>query len=164
MLPMSKLVINEVLSHADEPLEDAIELLNVSSETLDLSGWYMSDNLRRPRKFRVPYGTIIEPGKFVTFYKSLLQPLPGVLGGFSFNSAHGDEFNVYSADASGRLTGYRATVTFGPAPNGVPFGRHVTSQGTEFVNLTHVTFGSGIVATNAPELLPRFRLGRGAGE
>lgn len=162
MLPMPKLVINEVLSHADEPLEDSIELLNISSESLDLSGWYLSDNLRRPRKFQIPYGTVIEPGKFVTFYKELLQPVPGVLPGFSFNSAHGDEFHVFSADAEGRLTGYRATVSFGPSPNGLPFGRQVTSHGLQFVNLTHVTFGTGIVATNAPELLPEYRLGKGA--
>lgn len=162
LLPLRRLVINEVLSHADEPLEDSIELLNLSSESMDLSGWFLSDNLRRPRKFKIPYGTVIEPGKYVTFYKNLLQPVPGVLPGFSFNSAHGDEFHVFSADASGNLTGYRATVTFGPAPNGVPFGRFVRSQGPEFINLTHVTFGTGIVATNSPDLLPLYREGRGA--
>lgn len=162
MLPLPQLVINEVLSHADEPLEDSIEVLNLSSESMDLSGWFMSDNLSRPRKFKVPYGTVIEPGKFVTFYKNLLQPVPGVLPGFSFNSAHGDEFHLFAADGEGRLTGFRATVTFGPAPNGIPFGRFLTSQGPEFITLTHVTFGTGIVATNAPELLPEFRRGQGA--
>lgn len=162
MLPLRGVVINEVLSHADDPLEDAFELYNESSESVDLSGWFVSDNLHKPRKYRIPQGTVIEPGGYSTFYRFQLQPWQGVLPGFSFNSAHGDEFYVFSADASGALTGYRASVTFSAAPNGVPFGRYATALGPQFVYVDYTTFGTPITAASPPELLPLFRTGKGA--
>lgn len=162
MLPLRGIVINEVLSHADEPLEDAFELYNETSESMDLSGWFVSDNLHKPRKYRIPQGTVVEPGGYTAFYRYQLQPWQGVLPGFSFNSAHGDEFYLFSADASGSLTGYRGSVRFPAAPNGVPFGRYQTALGPQFVYVEYTTFGTPITATSPPELLSLFRTGKGA--
>lgn len=161
MLPLRGIVINEVLSHADEPLEDAFELYNESAESVDISGWFVSDNLHKPRKYRIPRGTVVEPGGYTAFYRYQLQPWQGVLPGFSFNSAHGDEFYLFSADAGGNLTGYRGSVTFTAAPNGVPFGRHLTALGPQFIYVDYTTFGTPITATSPPELLPVFRTGKG---
>ncbi|NQU19807.1 MAG: lamin tail domain-containing protein, partial [Candidatus Nealsonbacteria bacterium] len=36
------IAINEVISHTDLPLRDAVELVNTSSEPIDLFGWYLS--------------------------------------------------------------------------------------------------------------------------
>src|SRR5439155_3562386 len=43
-LPPNNAVINEVLTHTDTPLEDAIELYNPSLSTVDLSGWFLSNS------------------------------------------------------------------------------------------------------------------------
>lgn len=43
---------------------DWIELYNSSGQTVDLSGYGLSDNLGRPRKWQFPAGTYISPGEF----------------------------------------------------------------------------------------------------
>ena len=37
-------MINEVLTHTDLPLVDAIELHNPTGAQIDVSGWYLSDD------------------------------------------------------------------------------------------------------------------------
>ena len=44
---------------------DWIELYNASSGALDLSGWGLSDNSGRPRKWQFPAGAVIDPGKYM---------------------------------------------------------------------------------------------------
>jgi len=44
---ISEIVISEVLTHTDLPLEDAIELQNVSHGAVDISGWWISDSRER---------------------------------------------------------------------------------------------------------------------
>ena len=46
---------------------DWIELLNTTDATIDISGWYLSDSSNNLRKFRIPDGTLIPAGGFVTF-------------------------------------------------------------------------------------------------
>ena len=43
---------------------DWIEIYNSSAETVDLSGWGLSDDLGRPRKWQFPAGTAIAPGEY----------------------------------------------------------------------------------------------------
>jgi hypothetical protein len=73
-LPLDGLVINEVLTHTDPPLEDAIELLNTSSNSLAVGGWWISNSERELKKFRVPPGTALNAGAFKVFYEGDLNP------------------------------------------------------------------------------------------
>lgn len=41
---------------------DWIELKNASDSAIDLSGWGLSNNASRPRKWQFPDGTVIQPG------------------------------------------------------------------------------------------------------
>ena len=43
---------------------DWIEIYNSSPDAVDLSGWGLSDNLKRGRKWTFPYGTVIGPGEY----------------------------------------------------------------------------------------------------
>lgn len=43
---------------------DWIELYNSSTETVDLSGYGLSDNVGRARKWQFPQGTFISPGEY----------------------------------------------------------------------------------------------------
>ena len=45
---------------------DWIELYNTSNETVDLSGYGLSDNIGRPRRWQFPEGTVIYPGSYLT--------------------------------------------------------------------------------------------------
>lgn len=42
-LLLTSVVINEALSHTDPPLEDAIELRNLTAAPVDISHWWLSD-------------------------------------------------------------------------------------------------------------------------
>ena len=43
---------------------DWIEIYNTSNETVDLSGYGLSDNIGRPRRWQFPEGTVIYPGEY----------------------------------------------------------------------------------------------------
>lgn len=148
------MVINEILTHADPPLEDALELRNTGPTPLSLGGWFLSDNQADFKKYRIPDGTSIAAGGFLVFYQN--QFSNGTPASFTFDSAHGDEAWLSEADAAGNLTGYRTGAKFGAAINGVSFGRITTSAGVDYAALTNRTFGQ-----DNPSTLAQFRTGAG---
>lgn len=156
-LPLPGIVINEVLSHTDPPLEDAVELLSFSGTPVDLGGWYLSDDPADLRKFQIPAGTVLQAGSHKVFYEGDLNGGPGSLAPFNFNSARGDAVHLSQTNGNGGLTGFRAVAEFGASANGVSFGRYTTSVGTEFVSMGRHTFG-----VSSPSSVPQFRTGGGA--
>ena len=147
------IVISEVLSHTDDPLEDAIELRNLTAVPRDISHWWLSDTAAQPRKYRIPAGTVVPALGFVVIYQN--QFASGATG-FSLDSAEGDEVILSTGDATGALTGERAFVEFGALMNGVSVGRYPTSAGVDFVPLSARTFG-----VDTPGSLEEFRKGTG---
>ena len=156
LLPLDGVVVNEVLTHSELPFEDAIELRNITAGAIDLSNWYLTDSKKEPRKFRIPNGTILPAGGFVVFYENQFNPLAGGNPGFALSSVHGDDVFLFTGDAAGQLSGFRAGVKFGPAENGVSFGRYETSVGADFTTLRARTFGADI-----PVTVEQFRSGTG---
>ena len=66
-----KVYISEVMSSNDnitavagEDKKDWVEIYNAGTETVDLSGWGLSDNINWPRKWQFPEGTVIWPGEY----------------------------------------------------------------------------------------------------
>ena len=64
-------IITEVMAsndstvvYQDGPYVDWVELYNSGTETVDLSGYGLSDNIKRPRKWQFPSGTTIAPGEY----------------------------------------------------------------------------------------------------
>lgn len=47
---------------------DWIEIANASNQAVDLSGWGLSNNSARPRKWQFPQGTVIQPGQYLCVY------------------------------------------------------------------------------------------------
>jgi hypothetical protein len=160
---LTDIIINEALTHTDPPLEDAIELYNATAATINIGGWWLSNSKDDPKKFRIPIGTTVAAGGYRVFYE-----WPGTIQGFNsngfgtnrsftLNSARGDQVYLHTADAAGNLTYFRASRSFGPAENGVSFGRYVTSDGrTEFVAMSRHTFG-----VSNPTSVTQFRSGAG---
>jgi hypothetical protein len=141
-LPLTNVVIDEVLSHSDPPLEDGIELLNVGTGPINISGWWLSDSFQEGKKFRIPANSpTLAPGGFAFFTESQFND-PASPTGFALNSAHGDQVYLSAANADGELTGERTSVSFGPAASGVSFGRVPTSMGADFWAQSARTFGA----------------------
>src|SRR5439155_5370402 len=59
------IVINEALTHSDPPTVDAIELYNPTGSSVDIGGWFLTDDPAIPGKFRIPNGTTISAGGFL---------------------------------------------------------------------------------------------------
>lgn len=123
-------VINEILTHTDPPQWDAIELLNPTTNSVHVGGWFLSDDAADPKKFRLTNGTILAPGGFLVLTESDFNPQPGVPPSFALNS-WGESLYLFSGDVNTNLTGYSHSFDYGAAANGVSFGRHVISTGEE---------------------------------
>ncbi|HEY2952768.1 MAG TPA: lamin tail domain-containing protein [Verrucomicrobiae bacterium] len=152
-LPITNIGISEVLTHTDVPLEDAVELFNPTGAPVDVSGWYLSNTLDDPRKFRLPNGTIISAGGYKVIYENQFNAGPTA---FTFNSAHGDQAYLSVYDLATNFGGYQTFVAFGAAANSVSFGRFETSVGVDFVAMSARTFG-----VDNPSSPAQFRIGPG---
>jgi len=155
-LPLSNVVIHEVLAHTDPPFEDAVELHNRSDQPVDISGWALSNNARDRWKYRFPEGTVLEPGGFLVVYEAQLNDPQAGNRAFALSSTHGEELWLTEI-RDGQETGYRDRVAWGASFNGQAFGRIETSAGTDFAALERPTFG-----VDQPASLEQFRTGRGA--
>ncbi len=153
-LTLTNVVVNEILTHTDSPFEDAVEFFNPTATAVDLGNWWLSNNRNDPMRYRIPAGTVIPARGFKVFYQYQFDP--GGLG-FTFNSYEAGEVVLASGNASGVLTGEQLVQTFGPAQNGISFGRFETSRGVDFVAGAALTLG----VTN-PASLAQFRTGVGA--
>jgi hypothetical protein len=153
-LPLQNVVVNEVLSHTDPPLEDAIELYNPTSNDVPLGGWFISNAETDFKKYRIPDGTVLPAGGYKVFYEDQFNSSNATP--FTLNSAHGDSVLVSAADGAGNLSGYRSQISFGAAQNGVSLGGFQTSAGVDFVTLSSRTFG-----VDHPATLTQFRTGTG---
>ncbi|MHB9007817.1 MAG: lamin tail domain-containing protein [Limisphaerales bacterium] len=141
------IVISELLAHTDPPQEDAIELHNPTGQPVDMGGWWLTDDLGEPRKFRLPPATVLPPGGQVAFTETQFNG-PGAASGFRLGS-EGDDVWLLSGDAFSNLTGYLQGLRFGPTENGVSLGRWVNSAGEiDYVPLSALTLGH-------PNALPR---------
>ena len=137
--PIPPILINEALTHggAFSPA-DAVELHNPTAAPVDLGGWWLSDDLKTPAKFRFLDGTIVPPNGYRVIKESQFGAGPT---GFALGS-DGDEVWLFSADREGQLTGYLHGHRFGAADEGVSFGRLVTRDGREhFVAQQSTTLG-----------------------
>ena len=146
-------VVNEALANEDPAAGDAIELRNTSEAPADISGWFLTDNFSKPKKFVVPPGTIIPGNGFVVFYQtnSFGATNAGTANGtnsFGLGSG-GDDVYVFSGNGT-NLTGYAHGFDFGASASNSTFGRYVVSSGADhFVAQQSNTLGG----TNAGPLV-----------
>ncbi|MCF7668938.1 MAG: lamin tail domain-containing protein, partial [Verrucomicrobia bacterium] len=134
-----RVVINEVLANTDYPLEDAVELFNNSSEPVDISGWYLSDDSENLRKYEIPDGSIIEPNDYIVFYEYQFNSNNNA-NPFSLNGNEGEEAILVSADAGGNLEYFIDSLEFGLMENGVALGRYPNGIG-DFAPMCWITLG-----------------------
>jgi len=122
--------INEILAHTDLPQLDSIELFNPTTNVVAIGGWFLTDDRDLPQKFRIPDNTSMEPMGYLIFDERRFNGQANTNRNFRISS-NGDSLWLFSGDEHTNLTGYACGVEFGPTPNGVSLGRHVTSQGDE---------------------------------
>jgi hypothetical protein len=160
--PQNRVVINELLAHTDPPLEDVVELFNRTDQPIDVGGWFLSNDLADPFRFRIPSGTVIPPRGFRMIYEYQFNPLQPAAGrtAFTFGAARGGIVTLLSADTAGTPLRWEDVQEFPASPNGVSFGRHPDGEGP-FLLMQRMTLGTGIDNSMDPLLLNIFRQGLG---
>lgn len=123
-------VINEVLTHTDLPLVDAVELFNPTNTDVDISGWFLTDDLGTPDLYAFPSETVIPAGGYLHVDESDFAPRASSGGGFRLSS-HGESLWLLSATEDGSLSGHLHEVTFPAAENGRSFSRYLLSDSSE---------------------------------
>ena len=154
---LANVVINEVLTQAQPPFEQAIELYNPTDADVNVGGWWLSNAKGLLRKFQIPAGTMLRAHGFTVFYEAQFHRLdPQDATSLQLDWINGDQVYLSQDNGSG-LTGYRAQTDFGPADLDTAFGRYVTSDGNEeWVAMRPPTFG-----VNDPSSVEAFRAGTG---
>src|SRR5476651_2404420 len=132
--PLRSVVINQFLAHTDPPDVDYIQLYNHSTNSVDVSGCFLSDD-PATNKFTIPGGTIIPPGGFVYFTEPTM--------GFGLNAA--GESIYFKNPVQTRVLD---AVQFGAQQNGVATGRWPDGA-DDFYRLSAKTPGTN----NAPILI-----------
>ena len=161
--PQRQVAINELLAHTDPPYEDAIELLNLTDDSIRLDGWFLSDARSNPAKYRIPNNTVLPPrGRWVVYeYQFGAESVPAGQTSFTLNSSVGDETVLMSADSSGRLLLWMDVVSFGATANGVSLGRYPEGTGP-LTAQRRQTLGTDVTPSLPPSFITEFRTGAGA--
>jgi hypothetical protein len=132
LLRERSIAINELLAHQDAYPEDWIELKNTTSFSINIGGWFLSDDEENLTKYRIQAGTILGPGQYLFLSENAnfgsASSDPGKITAFAF-SEYGETAYLTSSDGS-QLTGYREKEDFDASENGVSFGRYKKSTGT----------------------------------
>lgn len=139
-------VVNEVLTHTDNPFGDRIELHNTTNAAIDVSNWWLSDDNDSPQKFRLPANTVIPANGFVVFDQFPdfgVAGNPGVVEFFGLSEL-GDRAVLSSANAFGVLSGYHDDLAFGAIQEEVTVGRYTipSTGGVDVATLALNTIGS----------------------
>jgi hypothetical protein len=151
-------VINEVMSHSNAG-PDWIELHNTTGNTINIGGWFLSDNDRdEPNltKYRIANGTTIPGNGYLVFYQDtdFNNPGdPGTLVPFAL-SENGDDATLSSRlDPNGYLTGYREVEDFGPSATNVSFGRYYKAS-TDNFNFVAMDSNTPLLLNDNPKVGP----------
>ncbi|MCA9213170.1 MAG: lamin tail domain-containing protein [Planctomycetales bacterium] len=127
--PIASIVINEVLSHTDFPQVDTIELFNTSSTVMDIGGWYLSDSALTPMKFKIPSGTLVAPGGYLTFDENDFNASLGAdPNDFALSSSQGETLWLWQANDD-QLIEVIDSARFGASANGETIGRIPNASG-----------------------------------
>jgi len=136
---------------ADGRFDDWFELYNAGTASVDLSGFYLTDNLTNKTQFRIPDGTIISPGAFRLFWADAEpgQNAPGRDVHTNFRlPTDGGQIGLYAAD--GALV---SGVSFGPQTVDYSEGRLPDASEPPFLAFTVATPGkpnSALIANRPP--------------
>ncbi len=133
--------INELLSNPGIDQRDAVEFYNPGDRPVDISHWFLSDDLTEPDAYRFAVGTVVPANGYLTLTPDQLAPGSKQSTALDFD-ALGGQIYLSSASADNRLTGYRHGFDYSASEQGISLGRLITTDGREyFVQQQHPSLG-----------------------
>ncbi len=130
VVPLKGIVINELMADntnvqpdQDNEYDDWIELYNNSTASIDLTNYFLSDNINNTQKWQFPDGTAIAANSFLIIWadKDTLQQ--GLHSNFKL-SANGETLLLSNANAT-----IIDSITFANQQSNVSFGRLLNGIG-----------------------------------
>ncbi len=123
-------VINEIMADNQhtakdekDQYEDWIELFNPTAQTVDISGYYLTDNLGSLDKWQIPSSTVVQPGEYLIFWAD--EDKADGPRHCSFKLSAGGE-QLFLLDAAGLLVD---EVSFGPQAADLGWARSPNGYG-----------------------------------
>lgn len=80
---LGDVVINEILTHSHAEDADWIELYNTSNQSIDIGGWFLSDDSSSLRKYQIAAGTTLPADGYVVFMKTSTSAIPTMVAATS---------------------------------------------------------------------------------
>jgi hypothetical protein len=128
----AQVLINEVsaanlsgITDEDGDREDWVELYNSGPSSVNISGWFLSDNPNKPQKWVIPSGTTINAGAYRLFFCSGKDRPNAAIKHTSFKITQTKGESVLLTQANGTLVdSYTFTIpnqsnhSYGRSPNG----------------------------------------------
>jgi hypothetical protein len=121
------LFINEFLASNDSvnqdergEYEDWVELYNAGDQPLDVGGMYLTDDLSRPTRWRIPHGTLIPAGGFLLIWTDDDEGDGPLHASFKL-SRTGEEIGLFDGDVTANTL--IDSILFGPQATDVSSGR-----------------------------------------
>jgi len=116
-------VINELVANPGQSTGDWVELYNAGSKAVDVGGMYLTDDLARPTKWKIPTGrtslTTVASKGFLRIWTDKQTSAAGVHASFDL-SADGEQIGLFDKDGTTLIDG----LTFGRQDPGVSLGRY----------------------------------------
>ncbi len=123
-------VINELMASNGQTAADAqgeyddwVELYNRTSEVIDLSDWYLTDDRQQPYKWTFPQGSFIEADGYLIVWADDDEEQPGLHTSFKLDA---DGESLWLVSPSGM---FMDGVVFGPQQRDRSWGRYPNGYG-----------------------------------
>ncbi len=141
--PLGGPVINEVFPHSHGQDTDWVEIRNPWAVSLDLGGWFLSDNPEVPWKFEIPAATVMQPGGYLVLDEGLSFGNPHVTGAHvPFALSEYGETVLLSGPRQGPNRGTEIRGSYAAAERGMVWGRpRDNADGVGLMPLEHATPG-----------------------
>lgn len=137
-------VINELMavnsftaSDQNGQFDDWIELHNITSDAVDISGYYLSDSKSNPLKWKIPAGTSITPNGYLIIWADKDTTQSGLHANFKLSSL-GENLVLSKPDKS-----TLDKVTYPPQTMELSYARHPDGSGDFRWQYPTYNFGNG---------------------
>ena len=118
---------DDVIASSGSEFTDWVELYNSSSEVVDLSGYGLSDNIGRARKWQFPDGTLIMPGEYkIVWCDGNAEANTAAEPHTSWGLAKAGGYSVVFADPTGKILD---KLVLPQVPTNVSYGRTMGREG-----------------------------------
>ena len=117
----------DVITTTGSDFTDWVELYNSSSEAVDLSGYGLSDNIGRARKWQFPEGTVIMPGEYkIVWCDGNAEANTAAEPHASWALTKAGGYSVVFADPTGKILD---KLVLPQVPTNVSYGRTMGREG-----------------------------------